>query len=406
MQEIDLPSRETPIYRVFIDPTGNHGIITLRTGTNYYLHSSTNKLKELNKINGIVIESIGWDKRAPTAKTTGIILLGSRTGQVFETEIEEKDKYCKKVCDLRQAIPICGLYYERFPGSINKVFCMLATANPTRYYQFVGGPEFERLFKQTPSDSAFTEFPGDIKSTELHFYSKYIHDVPKSFALLTAGGIYCGNLLFASQNAGDSVVHDYQLIELNHIPESMILTEFYFVLAYKNELIIKNQLNNEVVLNKQFTPNEGELINLCLDSSNNIVWLSTKNGIYKINIKDEDRNVWRLYLNRAMNGNVQDFEIAAQQCKNDDERDIVLQAQALHCFNAKDYDRCAKYYARSRCSFEEVALKLISVNQNDALRTFLSLKLKKMDDNDKAQKTLLCTWLTELYLDKLNSTTV
>ena len=46
-----LVSRKTEdkIYKVFIDPSGHHGIISLTNGTNYYLHSNQ-KPKLFSKI--------------------------------------------------------------------------------------------------------------------------------------------------------------------------------------------------------------------------------------------------------------------------------------------------------------------------------------------------------------------
>ena len=45
------------------------------------------------------------------------------------------------------------------------------------------------------------------------------------------------------------------------------------------------------------------------------------------------------------------------------------------------------------------------MQERDALMTFLTEKLGGMREGSKAhmQRTLICTWLTELYLDKLNS---
>ncbi|GFZ12940.1 zinc ion binding protein [Actinidia rufa] len=53
-------------------------------------------------------------------------------------------------------------------------------------------------------------------------------------------------------------------------------------------------------------------------------------------------------------------------------------------------------------SFEEITLKFIGINETDALRTFLLRKLDNLAKDDKCQITMISTWATELYLDKIN----
>jgi hypothetical protein len=53
-------------------------------------------------------------------------------------------------------------------------------------------------------------------------------------------------------------------------------------------------------------------------------------------------------------------------------------------------------------SFEEISLKFISVGEQDALRTFLLRRLDNLTKDDRMQITMISTWATELYLDKIN----
>lgn len=43
------------------------------------------------------------------------------------------------------------------------------------------------------------------------------------------------------------------------------------------------------------------------------------------------------------------------------------------------------------------------VNKKDALKLFLHRKLESLSDQDKTQRTMLSTWLTELYLNELGN---
>jgi hypothetical protein len=81
---------------------------------------------------------------------------------------------------------------------------------------------------------------------------------------------------------------------------------------------------------------------------------------------------------------------------------LVLQAEAA--FEAGDYSRAASFYAKTTqvATFEEVALKFVSVGESDALRTYLLRKLDYMSKEDRSQITMVSTWAAELYLDKIN----
>ena len=139
---------------------------------------------------------------------------------------------------LDDEVPICGLEYESFPDGSNvggggsstnamedgdrtdsgtlmtsssnarggKYFIMAVTAQPTRYYQFVGGPTFELLFSkfgQGKMPARFNEFGTELPYSELHFFSKNTAMRAESFAMLTEVGILHGSLMFGSQNVGD-----------------------------------------------------------------------------------------------------------------------------------------------------------------------------------------------------------
>ncbi|GLT27433.1 hypothetical protein SLA2020_024300 [Shorea laevis] len=85
-----------------------------------------------------------------------------------------------------------------------------------------------------------------------------------------------------------------------------------------------------------------------------------------------------------------------------DRQSRLLRAEAA--FNSKDFLRAASFYAKINyiLSFEEITLKFISVSEQDALRTFLLRKLDNLVKDDKCQITMISTWATELYLDKIN----
>lgn len=52
--------------------------------------------------------------------------------------------------------------------------------------------------------------------------------------------------------------------------------------------------------------------------------------------------------------------------------------------------------------FEDIALKFIQMEDSDALQEYLNAKLQSLGSEDRAQRTMVAAWLTELHLDKIN----
>lgn len=279
--EITRKPGDGKIVKVFFDPTGRHLIITTDHGENYYLYEKWRRTKQLNKLKGITISSIAWNKQATLADpSTREILIGTKKGLIYETILEPTDeffrreeRYLEQVYSIHEStMPITGLHFEQFPVNNRKYFVMATT--PTRIYQFVGliGPSngnrsspsgfgdnneergekaiFEGLFSKydvNPGNKmkkerketiiinkrngkvyiywyiysflylGFQELPGDLPYSEMHFFSKF-HElqqqgVAQTFAWLSGPGIYHGDLVFGSQNVGDSVIDNVQLLQ-------------------------------------------------------------------------------------------------------------------------------------------------------------------------------------------------
>lgn len=70
-------------------------------------------------------------------------------------------------------------------------------------------------------------------------------------------------------------------------------------------------------------------------------------------------------------------------------------------FQNKKYEISAQRYAETQSNFEEVCLKFIQVNQQDALKLYLRHKLDTLKAQDKTQITMIVIWIVEIYLTKL-----
>ncbi|KAG0324912.1 hypothetical protein BG000_002004 [Podila horticola] len=348
--------------------------------------------------------------------STKEFLIGTRNGLIFEAELEptaelfkKEERYFKQVYSIQTNMPITGIRMEQFPVTRRKYYVIAVT--PTRIYQFIGtvspnvpngvigGSEdkamFESLFSKYEVNPGFSELPGDLPYSQLHFFSPFqdlqYQGVAKTFAWLTGPGIYHGNLVFGSQNTGDSVIDTPQLLPypatrleldastaVSEIPIAIALTEFHFILLYKERIRAVNQLNDQIVFDELIPLKaKEEVIAMSVDTSKNTFWIYTGWSIFELIITKEDRD-------------------------NPAQRDRVLTLQANHNFSQGRYMLSAKYYAQSTVAFEEVALKFVERDERDALRSYLLAKVDKLRKGDITQKTIICTWLVEIYLSKLN----
>ncbi|KAI7860888.1 Pep3/Vps18/deep orange family-domain-containing protein [Circinella umbellata] len=447
VEEIEITRKpgDGKIVKMFFDPTGRHLIITTDHGENFYLYEKWRRAKQLSKLKGVTISSIAWNKQATlTDPSTREILIGTRNGLIYETCLEPTDeffrkeeKYFKQVYSIHEStMPITGLHFEQFPVNNRKYFVMATT--PTRIYQFVGyiGPSsagtsrgspsfvesddrgeramFESMFSKYDVNPGFQELPGELSYSELHFFSRFYdlqqQGVAQTFAWLTGPGIYHGDLIFGSQNVGDSVIDNVQLLQypatpsedessklVTEIPISVAITEFHFILLYKDRIRAVCQLNDQIVYEEMIpTSQDEEVVGMVVDDIKRTFWIYTTFSIYELSVENEERDVWKLYLEKSQ------YDMALQYCKDPAQKDKVYTAQAKDYFSQRRYQMSAKYFAESAVPFEEVTLKFVEKSERDALRIYLVKKLERFRKKDRTQKTILATWLVEIYLSKLN----
>ena len=68
----------------------------------------------------------------------------------------------------------------------------------------------------------------------------------------------------------------------------------------------------------------GERDNLIADEELRVVSLDLQEHMaMRVRVTDEARDVWLLYLSRALNGNISKFDDALQHAKDDDQRSKV-----------------------------------------------------------------------------------
>lgn len=186
--QIPVKPADMTIYKLFMDPSGRHIVITSVQGENWYLFRTWKKPRPLKGFK-MVIESIAWNKAALLASShttsTREILIGARNGTIYEAVLDagedffkSHERYLQSVFSLPERHPITGIKFDFFPPSDQKKVLVIVTT-PSRIYQFVGTPDrrsedgsrvFSGLFagyRETP--------PSSCPMTSLHYAGADMH---------------------------------------------------------------------------------------------------------------------------------------------------------------------------------------------------------------------------------------
>ena len=152
--QIQIPRKTTDftIYKLFLDPSGRHLLVTSTQGENWYLYRGWKRPRQLKSFK-MVIESVAWNKAAllgsannhPTS--TREILVGARNGTIYEAVLDAQEdffksaeRYLQPVFTLPERHPVTGLQFAFFPPMDPRRALVLVTT-PSRIYQFVGTPD-------------------------------------------------------------------------------------------------------------------------------------------------------------------------------------------------------------------------------------------------------------------------
>ncbi|KAE9408232.1 hypothetical protein BT96DRAFT_1013688 [Gymnopus androsaceus JB14] len=396
---------EMTLYKLFMDPSGKHIIITSTQGQNWYLYRTWKKPRPLKTFK-MVIESIAWNKAAMLSNSqptsTREILIGARNGTIYEAMLnaeedffKSQERYLQPVFSLPESHPITGVKYDFFPPTDPRKALVVVTT-PSRIYQFVGAPDrrsddsgriFTSLFASYKDTvPKILELPGDTQHSELHYYTsnpEQASSLPRSLAWMTAPGIYHGNLNF-ERNATE-------------LPVSIALTDFHYVILYKDRISGVCHLNDKLTYEEPLPLRPGEEVRgITADPVRKTYWVYTDQSIFELLVGNEDRDVWKIYLGKGQ------YEIALRHAKTASQRNQVLAAQANSFFAEGRFFQAAQCYAQCSVSFEEVVLKFLDVNERDALRSYLISRLERTKKTDITQRMMLATWLVEFYLSKCN----
>jgi len=431
-EEIEITkSIEDSVHNLFLDPSGNHCIISMTSTEILYIAKNSKKPKSLAKLKGHLVDSVGWNTDSVSATSTGEILLGTSKGWILEASIEFKEdrsifasgvdhsadqafNLCK---NSEKAVPVSGLHVQKIRKDSNKyeqVYFILATT-PGRLYQFVGvipssaeRPVFkEHIFKNyEQTNERFLELPGEFGRSQLVLTN--VRTVPKGeksvFAWMAGPGLFFGDIeLPAAASLHDAVIGETKLIPYDSTeklekPINIVMTEFHILVLYRDRLKAFCRLNEELVYDDPYPDRLGKPLGMWRDPMKGLIWSFTSQAVFKYKVIKESRDIWKVYLDSN------EFKIAKEYCDKSNlaDLDIIYCKEAEWLFSPRRYIEAAEIFAQTTgISFEDITLKFIKLKETEALKRFLLKKLSGLKSHEKTQITMLTTWLVEIFLETM-----
>ncbi|KAL3437589.1 Pep3/Vps18/deep orange family-domain-containing protein [Aspergillus tetrazonus] len=435
IDDVDLPKKSSEtgvIRRMFLDPSASHLIITTTLGENYYLHTQSRQPKPLSRLKGLLIESVAWSPSLPTASTREI-LLGTTDGQVWETYIEpstefyrREERYASSIYRTSDGSPVTGIWAETVPTKAEQRRILVATHG--KLSCFLGrtgrtgkegaGPIYADLLSREtpviheigqPSSSAPSNLVVSPSSSDAHHLDGH---PDKEFAWLSSEGVYHGQLPYSLDMlhkpfesssmlprsifpATESARGGKKLIQ-NPLT-AMTLSEWHILVLVEGRVLAVNRMNDEIVFDQEVLEPGQAALGLVTDAMKGTYWLFTSQDIFEICVQDEDRDAWKIFLRK------QKFEEALRYARTSSQKDAVSTASGDFLASKGRYLEAAGVWGKSSKAFEDVCLTLIKRGQHDALRKYLLSQLSVYKKSSSMQRTMVASWLIEVFMTKLNT---
>lgn len=434
--DIDLPKRPAEvglIRRMFLDPSASHLIITTNLGENYYLHTQSRQPKPLSRLRGVSIECVAWNPSLPSASTREI-LIGATDGNVYETCIEQTSEFYRREGGYTAQVwstpegAVTGIWTDLIPGRPD--LRRVVVASQTKLLHFLAkiggrgregsGPIYADLFRsEAPvahdTSGATTTAPSALAVTPDALVAEDSQRDGRGFAWLCSQGVFHGNLLTSPPDPalGKRIFNELKLIPRSAFPEtisargtrkliqnpitSMTLTRWHILALVEGRIIGVNRLDGSQVCDQAVLEAGQTTLGLITDQTKNTFWLFTSQDVFEVVANDEDRDIWKVMLKQ------QRYDEALKHAKSLSQRDAVATASGDDLFKKGQYLEAAGIWGKSSKAFEEVCLSLIDNGQEEALRKYLLTKLGTYKKSSTMQRTMVATWLVQIYMAKLNA---
>ncbi|KAF7513470.1 hypothetical protein GJ744_008764 [Endocarpon pusillum] len=436
IDDVDLPKKPAEvglIRRMFLDPSASHLIITTTLGENYYLHSQSRQPKPLFKLRGVSIECVAWNPSLPSASTREI-LIGATDGNIYEIYIEQSSEFFRREGGYTTQVwrlpdgAVTGIWTDTIPGQSD--VRRILVASHTRLLHFLGktggrGREgsssiYADLFRnEAPvahdTSGASVSAPSVLAITPESHKPDGNQQDEQGFAWLYSQGIFYGNLSTspASPAVANKIFNEAKFVPRSKFPEtvsarggrkliqdpitSMALTQWHILVLVEGHIVAVNRLDGSTVCDQVVLEPGQTTLGLVADQKKNTFWLFTSQEIFEVVANDEDRDIWKIMLKQ------QRYDEALRFAKDAFQKDAVATASGDHLSSKGQYLEAASIWGKSSKAFEEVCLSLIDSGQEDALRKYLITKLGTYKKSSTMQRTMMATWLIQIFMGKLNA---
>ena len=434
--------------KIWTDREGNHGIIRSNNKI-YYFNINCSEIKELNIFKGIEICAVSFDDCNKDDESTGNFLATDYDNNIYECsisiKIEKNGDYTindikKNVSiiiikdwdseedeDINERKPLKNdrIYGIKFVKTLKQklnpndnVFYIIA-ATRTRLYQLIGTGElgFKQMFeKYNQSPILFNDcckyFPPDFKkknkvfNTELNILYREENKILQ-FGWKTETGFCFGN--YSNYSSLPHEVKKFTVIPFAKItsygnkeiclePISITHTKNHIFTLFDDCLTIISKITSNIIDIKYFKSEYTGVIYNEFSSDEGDILLYSKNGLYQISLNNENKEIWKDYIE------IGDYSNALLSCgKNERLKRRINRINADELYEKKDAINSPNKYVNSDEKFENVYLKYLMNDQLEPLNIYLELYLGSNignSDNYKIESNIISTLLVELFLNK------
>lgn len=443
---------QAKIYKLFLDPTGKFLLISLAYAADNQPFENllfVKRLQPLPRLKNHLISSVAWNyprsnSDLSTANSTGTILLGTTKGLVLQAEFIHSDEskffplssglrqYVKEVFDVGPDLgSITGIEYHQVPSNnpTERSYIIFICTNG-RLYRMIGSvpanvdpPPLNTIFVQNATN--YKDVPGRFINSKLDLFYPSYNVPPIRYAWLTEPGVMTGEIQnsvvadrLAFESSHDMITVSYESPDELELPLSsstplgmspsfgfqykerpiaIVATNFHVIIIFRTYIKAICILNSAIVY-EEYLPNKyGEIHGIAKDPAKNNIWLFCDRTIFKYKVMNENKNIWRIYLDQKR------FDLAKKYSINDEANyDRVLCEEAQHHFKLEEYDTSAELFARSRKSFEDITLMFMEIGAMKALRKYLLYKLEQTEPTQTIQMTMTLGWLLELIISEIS----
>ena len=452
--------KEKNFNKIWPDREGNHCIIR-HNNSIYYFNNSLKEAFELEQFKTKEICAVALDDKNTEIKTTKNFLAVDYNNTIYECCIEVtnegKNKKIKIKDKIEELITLNQtsdeesssskrkhlndrIYGMKFFHSIvsnidqNEDGCYIIAVSKNKLYQFRGPglKSFKQIFSRYDGKQAesFKYFPENSNIFDVQFDILYKIEKTQNTEILSEFGWrtytgYCysnfeyekNNRTYLPSDFKNFTIIPFQKItdkgkkEKNLNPISVVQSPNHIFILYDDCLTVISKLSSNIIHTQYFNTKFDQMLYHEFSKDNGIILLNSKNGLYQISLKEENRDIWKDYLELG------DFKSASKFCNSDKMKDKIRRINADEEFNKNRKEsrkEAAEIYANSDEKFEIVCLKYLKEKDLEGLKYYLECYKKanlksnndeenKENENQKdkcLQLNLINTWIIEIILHR------